>query len=151
MKLRIFLVVLSLFSAADLLPAADLAAEEARIRALIAKPESIQYTEDHIHWSGAYKRPNVGGRRAESFPNAALGERKNQKNAYQVERLELASSGDMAYEYSVGKLDFDAPSRGHVSHETGVLRVWKKIGPAWKVAVVFIRPLDLPIGEAPTK
>jgi ketosteroid isomerase-like protein len=126
----------------------DLNAEEAAIRALIEKGANsrIPFTEDGIFWSGAYKRPTVGSHKAERFPEDSKEKRKNEKGTVKVERLEVAASGDMAWEFSYGTLEFDldeTPSR-HVSFETGILRVWKKMGGEWKVAATFARPLDVP-------
>ena len=101
----------------------NLKAEEAAIRALIANPQQIKYTEDRIFWSGAYKRPIVGAAKGESFSDEALGQRRNPVNHTDVQRIEVAASGDMAYEFS---------------------SVWKKVAGEWKVAVMFVRPLDVP-------
>ena len=124
----------------------NLKAEEAAIRALIANPQQIKYTDDRIFWSGAYKRPIVGATKGESFSDAALGQRRNQINHTAVQRIEVAASGDMAYEFSNGKLEFDleGPSKEHVAFETASIRVWKKVAGEWKVAVMFVRPLEVP-------
>jgi ketosteroid isomerase-like protein len=134
----------------------DLKAEEGTIRALIEKGSNsrLPFTEDGIFWSGAYKRPTVGSQRAERFPEDSQEKRKNQKGSTKLERLEVAASGDVAWEFSYGTLEFDVdetPSR-HVSFETATLRVWKKMDGQWKVAAVFARPLDVPfapIGSRP--
>jgi ketosteroid isomerase-like protein len=123
----------------------DLKAEESAIRALIDKGAATR-TEDTIGWSGAVKRPTVGSQRADPFPEANLDKRKNQKSTYKVERLEVAASGDMAWEFSYGKLEYDldeSPAR-HVSFENARLSVWKKVNGQWKVAASFQRPLDQP-------
>ena len=125
----------------------DLKAEETAIRALIENGGGIPSTEDRIVWSGATKRPSVGSQRGEAFPEAKLDKRQNQKTVWKVERLEVAASGDMAWEFSYGKLEYDldeSPSR-HVSIDNAALRVWKKMGGQWKVeASSFQRPLDQP-------
>jgi hypothetical protein len=75
-----------------------------------------------------------------------VSKRKNEKQSVKVERLEVAASGDMAWEFSYGKLDYDVdetPLR-HVTIDQGILRVWKKVGGQWKRAAVFLRPLDRP-------
>jgi len=122
----------------------DLKAEEAAIRALIANPQEVKFTDDRIFWSGAYKRPIVGAEKGEPFAGAGLGQRKNQVNHTDVQRIEVASSGDMAYEFSYGKLEYDleGPSKEHVAFGTASVRVWKKVAGEWKVAVMFVRPLD---------
>jgi hypothetical protein len=75
-----------------------------------------------------------------------LGKRINRKNTAKVERVEVAASGDMAWEFSCGEAEYDVdetPSRC-VSFETGILRVWKKVDGRWKMAAAFTRPLDVP-------
>jgi ketosteroid isomerase-like protein len=145
-------VVLSLASAK--LPAqggqVDLKAEEAAIRAIISAGQSAdghELTSDAVVWTGAYKRPNIGSRRSEAFPEAAIGKRKNSKNTVKVERIEVAASGDMAWEFSHGTLDYDVdgPPVSHVSLEQGILRTWKKLNGEWKIAAIFSRPLDWPL------
>jgi ketosteroid isomerase-like protein len=123
---------------------ANLKAEEAAIRALIANPQRIKYTDDRIFWSGAYKRPIIGAAKGEPFSDAALGQRKNQVSHTEVQRIEVAASGDMAYEFSNGKLEYDVegPSKEHVSFETASVRVWKKVAGEWKVALMFVRPME---------
>ena len=122
----------------------NLKAEEAAIRALIANPQQIKFTEDRIFWSGAYKRPIIGAAKGEPYSDAALGQRRNQVSHTDVQRIEVAASGDMAYEFSNGKLEFDVegPSNKHVAFDTASVRVWKKVAGEWKVAVMFVRPLD---------
>ncbi len=123
----------------------NLTAEEASIRALIARDADVPYVEDRIFWSGAYKRPSVGSQRAEAFSPTNMSKRKNQKTTIKVERLEVAVSGDMAWEFSYGTLDFDvdeSPVR-HVRIDTAILRTWKKVNGQWKVAANFSRPLDV--------
>jgi hypothetical protein len=123
----------------------DLKAEEAAIRALIDKG-GVPRTEDSIGWSGAIERPTLGSQRGDPFPEAKVDKRKNQKSTFKVERLEGAASGDMAWEFSYGKLEYDldeSPVR-HVGFETARLDVWKKVNGQWKVAASFQRPLDQP-------
>ena len=128
----------------------DLKAEEMTIRELIAKGGALPNTEDRIVWSGATKRPAVGrSQRGDPFPEAKVDERKNQRSTTKVERLEVAQSGDMAWEYSTGTLDYDldeSPMR-HVSFENATLRVWKKVDGQWRVAATFMRPLDVPFAR----
>jgi ketosteroid isomerase-like protein len=124
----------------------DLKAEEAAIRSLIAGGQRASFTEDAVFWSGAFPRPAVGSQRPEPYPGSNVGKRTNQKETTKVERLEVASSGDMAWEFSYGKLEYDvdeSPSR-HVSFDTALLRVWRKLSGQWKVKAAFMRPLDLP-------
>ncbi len=79
--------------------------------------------------------------------------RKNSVNHYDVKRIEVASSGDMAYEFSYGKAEFDVdgPPAQHISIDQGLVRVWKKVQGEWMVAVMFVRPLDTPFERPAAK
>jgi Domain of unknown function (DUF4440) len=123
----------------------DVNKEEAAIRALIESGKSAPASH-RVFWSGAFKRPVIDNATGDPYPDAAIGKRKNQKNRTKVERLEVAASGDMAWEYSTGVLEYDVDdgSSKHAKFETASLRVWKKEGGQWKVAALFVRPLDVP-------
>jgi hypothetical protein len=140
--------VLVLLLGVPSLQAADSKTEEAAIRALITSNHG-KPTDDEIFWSGPYKRPVVRPEKGEEFPGQELSKRSNQKIATtDVQRIEVAASGDLAYEFSYGTVDFDlaGPPLQHVAFRTGLLRVWKKVEGEWRIAAVFVRPLDLPIG-----
>jgi len=127
-------------------PKVDVKAEEASLKALIAKEPRPSWTDDRIAWSGAEKRPSVGSQRGEPFPEAQLEKRKNSKATRTIQRLEVAASGDLAWEFSYGTLEYDldvTPPR-RVKFEQGILRVWKKVDGQWKIAASFTRPLDVP-------
>jgi ketosteroid isomerase-like protein len=121
----------------------DLKADEAAIRALIARGGNPPHTTDIVMWTGVLKRPRMGSEPAQMYPDAGVERRTNQKTSYRVQRLEVAASGDMAWEFSYGTLEYDKDSR-HVSFDTGGLRVWKKVDGKWSVAANFMRPLDQP-------
>jgi hypothetical protein len=127
------------------LQAADSKTEEAAIRAAITSGHA-KATVDEIFWSGAYKRPIVRPGKGEEFPGHELSKRSNQKVTTDVQRIEVASSGDLAYEFSYGTVDYDlaGPPSQHVAFQTGLLRVWKKVDGEWRVAATFVRPLDAP-------
>jgi ketosteroid isomerase-like protein len=97
-----------------------------------------------IFWSGAYKRPTIGAEKREEMPGAEISKRRNEKITTDVQRIEVAASGDLAYEFSYGTVDYDpsGPAQRHVAFRTGLLRVWKKVDGDWKVAAVFVRPLQ---------
>jgi ketosteroid isomerase-like protein len=103
-------------------------------------------TDDEIFWSGAYKRPTVGPEKGEEFPGHEISKRSNQKNTTDVQPIEVAASGDLAYEFSYGTVDYDlvGPPSQHVAFRTGLLRVWKKVNGDWRTAALFVRPLDAP-------
>jgi ketosteroid isomerase-like protein len=127
------------------LQAADSKTEEAAIRAAIASGQA-KPTDDDIFWSGAYKRPTVGQEKGEEFPGHEMGKRSNQKMTTDVQRIEVAASGDLAYEFSYGTVQYDmaGPPSQHVAFRTGLLRVWKKVNGDWRIAALFARPLDAP-------
>lgn len=135
--------VLLLLLGVPSLQAADSKTEEAAIRAAIASGQA-KPTEDEIFWSGAYQRPFVRPNKGEEIPGATLSQRSNQKQTTDVQRIEVAASGDLAYEFSYMALDFDLPGPPphHVGFKAGLLRVWKKVNGDWKVAASFARPLD---------
>jgi ketosteroid isomerase-like protein len=128
----------------------DSEAEEAAIRKLIANPQQMIYSDDVVFWTGAYKRPSIGRHTGEPFSATSLSQRKNQTDRFDVQCLEVAMSGDMAYEYSCGKLEFDTGDEpaGHIVIQQGIVRVWKKLNGEWKVVVAFIRPLDQPFDHS---
>jgi hypothetical protein len=138
--------ILSLLLGMPSLQAADSKTEEAAIRAAITSQQA-KPTDDEIFWSGVYKRPLVRPEKGEQFPDRDASKRSNEKIVTtDVQRIEVAASGDLAYEFSYGTVDFDlaGPPSQHVSVRTGQLRVWKKVHGEWRIAAFFRRPLDLP-------
>ncbi len=125
----------------------DLKKEEAAIRNLIAHPDQIKTTNDAILWSGAEPRPSVGSQRTPPFTEAQVEKRRNVKRSVaEIKRIDIASSGDLAYEYATGTLDFDldvTPPR-HRTIQRAWLSVWKKVNGEWRIAAQFSRPLDEP-------
>ncbi|MGA7412237.1 MAG: nuclear transport factor 2 family protein [Bryobacteraceae bacterium] len=123
----------------------NLKADEAAIRAVIASGKT-PYTDDSVFWTGAYKRPAVGKETPEPFPETKAVKRKNQVNTTKVERLEIAASGDLAWEFSYVHTEYDSDETptSHKTFDAGMLRVWKKVNGEWKAAAVFGRPLDVP-------
>src|SRR5260370_14975679 len=122
----------------------DLRAEEAAIRALV--PVHPPFTEDAIFWSGAYPRPLMGTRDTANVkpkPEARMEQRRNTKSTSEIVRLEVASAGDMAYDFSNFTLSYDmADTQQHVSFPGSMLRVWKKVNGQWHVVAAFARPHD---------
>ena len=137
--------VLLLLLGVPSLRAADSKTDEAAIRAAIAS-DLAKPTDDEIVWTGAYKRPFVRPEKGEEFPGHEISKRSNQKITTDVQRIEVAASGDLAYEFSYGTVDYDlaGPPSQHVAFRTGLLRVWKKVNGDWRIAALFVRPLDAP-------
>jgi hypothetical protein len=117
--------------------------DEQRIRALIARADQGMQpprTADRIFWSAAFKRPVVGNQSAEEIPTdrrPALRVPGSQRAKTTVERIEIAKSGDLAYEFSNSDLSFQLKNGRDVSLPTSLLRVWRKEQGQWKVAANF--------------
>lgn len=127
----------------------DIKAEEATIRAAAAKQvDSTSYTPDAIFWSGAYARPIIGranARSATPLDSARMRQRRNTQRSENIVRLEVAASGDMAYDFSDFTLSYDLADTGqHVSFQGSALRVWKKVGGQWRIAAWFVKPYEQP-------
>ena len=120
--------------------------DEDAIRALIARQnngEEMASTSDVILWTGALKRPFVRPGAPEEVPGPrqpAARVRGSQRVAVSPIRIEVAKSGDLAYEFSDHVLSFDTKAGEHVSFPGSVLRVWRKEGATWKVAAAFMHP-----------
>ena len=131
-------------------------ADERAIRDLIARyddGESVARTDDVIYWTGDFKRPTVGSQKPEALPadqrpSAARvpgspseripGARRRVTTPV---RIEIAKSGDLAYEFSNSELRFELKNGERESAiPSSVLRVWKKDGGQWKIAALFARP-----------
>jgi len=121
--------------------------DEQQIRALISNYDAGQtegmWTKDRIFWSGAIKRPVIGSQQAEEVPSdRAPSARKprSQRNHTTPDRIEIAKSGDMAYEFSNSELSSELKDGQKERFPTSVLRVWKKEAGEWKIAAMFARP-----------
>ena len=143
------LCVLVLVMGVSYARAADTKSDEAAIRGAIASG-NVTPTDDAIFWSGAFKRPMIRPDKGEEFPGHELSKRTNIKGTTDVQRIEVAASGDLAYEFSLGSMEFDVDGMPphHRAFKTGLLRVWKKVNGEWKIAAMFVRPLDIPFDES---
>jgi hypothetical protein len=128
-------------------------ADERAIRDLIArydKGESVARTDDEILWSGDFKRPAVGSQKREPVPadrnpsapvpGSSARVPGSRRRVTTPVRIEIAKSGDLAYEFSDSELIFDLQNGGREAIPSSVLRVWKKDGGQWKIAAMFARP-----------
>jgi len=125
--------------------------DEQLIRDLVAQQNKtpnqrlLPLTDESIFWSGAYPRPTIG--KQQSPENRAITEqmkteRLNYQSTARIERLVIAQSGDIAYEYGNGTLSWDTPQQKHVQFDNAYLRTWKKTNGQWQVDAFFARPLD---------
>jgi|1185.fasta_scaffold176693_1 hypothetical protein len=133
-------------------------ADEREIRALIARYDvegesAVPSTADMIYWTGPFKRPTVGAEQRDPLPADLQPSATRAPNAQSERvpgsrrrvttpiRLEIAKSGDLAYEYSNSEVRFDLRNgQQEVVTPASVLRVWKKDGGQWKIAAMFARP-----------
>jgi uncharacterized protein (TIGR02246 family) len=119
--------------------------DEAIIRALSEKhPGRELRTENAIFWSGAYAQPSIGKQTAATpRPSAKFDQRRNVQETYTPVRIEVAPSGDMAYELANFSMSYDlADTKEHIAFQGADLTVWKKENGSWKVAAQFSRPFD---------
>jgi hypothetical protein len=146
-------------SAAAQTPSAD----ERAIRDLITRydrGESVARTADDILWTPDFARPVIGRQRGgflvyvEPFtPDQVAAAREaaaasprvpgSRRRVTMPVRIEIAQSGDLAYEFSNSDLIFDLKSGGRDVTTSSVLRVWKKEQGQWKIAALFARPHDV--------
>jgi hypothetical protein len=101
---------------AAIVSAQNASSDEQHIRELIAKYDSGERlsamgTNDRIFWSSIYKRPSVSPAQGEEVPDlrAPISERKpgSQRNQATPSVIEVAKSGDMAYEVSDHIISFE--------------------------------------------
>jgi hypothetical protein len=139
--------VVFVFALLAVISAQTATSDERQIRSLIAKYDSGQRegmgTKDRIFWSGAIKRPVIGSQQGEEVPSdRGLAARVpgSQRNNTTPLRIEIANSGDLAYEFSNSELSFELKDGKKERFPTSVLRVWKKEAGEWKIAAMFARP-----------
>jgi hypothetical protein len=135
-------------SAAAQSPSAD----ERAIRDLIARYDAgdrRSHAADIIFWTGDFKRPTIGSQQGDPIPPEARpsspqeteripGSRRRVTTPI---RIEIAKSGDLAYEFSDSELNVDLKSgEREPANPASVLRVWKKEAGQWKIAAMFARP-----------
>jgi ketosteroid isomerase-like protein len=127
---------------------AQVSADEAAIRDAVAqlgKGGVDLRTRDQVFFSGSYVRPIVTG---ENEPELTTRGRRSvpgsDRVTWRVRRIEVASSGDLAYEFSDGtiarRVKRPDGTEEAATLENSALRVWKKVDGRWLVAVHFSAP-----------
>lgn len=121
--------------------------EEQVLRSLIEKERNgdataIKRTNTYVFASGRFVRPIMGKPDEEQVKEDAdaVADRKNQKMTSKTNRLEVAKSGDLAYEFGEYKLEFDRQNNEHVAIEGTYVRTWKKVDGQWMVDLHYVRP-----------
>jgi len=92
--------------------------------------------KDAVMWTGASSKPLT---KETDKPDLVAPNRRNDVFKTTVERIEVAQSGDLAYQYSSFSLAYD-DDRGHTQASGALVRIWKKDAGVWKIAVQFQRP-----------
>ena len=103
----------------------------------------IKFTEEAIFVSGAYPRPMIGRQEREANKqrrDEINKSRPNQETKYDVVRLVVSQSGDMAYEYGNHTISYDGPDKKRTGFSGSYLRVWRKMNDNWLVDASFARP-----------
>jgi ketosteroid isomerase-like protein len=122
--------------------------DDQAIRALVARldaGEKPPYTDNAVFWSGAFPRPTLRNKpdtEATQIREKMDKERHNQSIKSTIERLVIAQSGDVAYEYGESDMRYDDPQNQTHAWRAGYLRAWRKVGGQWKLDAFFARPLD---------
>jgi ketosteroid isomerase-like protein len=129
-------------------PAGQAAADkdEKLIRNLVRQADQgkhIKRTEDSILSSGLTPRPLVGRQEQQKFRRqleAASKKRPNAKTRTTVERVVVARSGELAYEFSHFRMEWDGPAGKRAGLDGSYLRVWRKVKGEWLEEAYFARP-----------
>lgn len=104
------------------------------------------FTEDRIFFSGAYKRPFVGPGTGEPIMGAPypVSDRLDrfQRSTTMPRRIEIATSGDLAYEFSDTEVRFEMTDGRQIVMPNATLRVWRKQQGEWKIAAQFSFPVE---------
>ncbi|MBB1284803.1 nuclear transport factor 2 family protein [Flavisolibacter sp. BT320] len=144
MRKLFFLLLMQILG---LLVMAQNTSDEQAIRSLIDKERAgdatvIKRTDNSVFASGRFVRPIIGKPDEEQVKEDAdaVANRKNQKITSKTNRLEVAKSGDLAYEFGEYKLEFDTLSNEHVVIDGTYVRTWKKIDGQWMVDLHYVRP-----------
>jgi len=98
--------------------------------------------DDVYFFSGALEKPVVGKSEREKAGERVAASRENQKwGDDKPDRIVVAPSGDMAYEYGTKRLSFDEKETGkHADFTDAYLRVWKNAGGSCKVVAEMAQP-----------
>jgi len=101
-------------------------------------------TDDYYLFNPLLDKPVVGTEEREKANKAhepMMAKRKNMRTTpFKTERVVVASSGDMAYEYGTGQISYDDSDTGkHVDTTVARLSVWKAEGSSCKAAATMLQ------------
>ena len=98
-------------------------------------------TDDIYFFSGALEKPVIGKAESDKAFAAVAAERKNEEYTTTPDRIVIAHSADMAYEYGTGRVIFDEAKSGkHEAFPAAYLRVWKSVDSSCRVAAAMFEP-----------
>ena len=133
---------------------AQTTADERAIRQLVNQQNNGQVphaTYSIINWPGPYNRPHIGKKQYDDFVNVAKQLALSQPTSHtsrRIERLTIAKSADVAYEYgTISRTSGDAGE----SSTSAYLRTWRKENGQWLMDAVFQRPFGGVTAESETK
>jgi ketosteroid isomerase-like protein len=114
--------------------------EQSIKKANVAHDDSL-LAKDMYFFSGALKQPVVGTAAAnKAFAPIAASRQNEKQDPMKPDRIVVASSGDMAYEYGTAHMSFDSKKEGHVDFTAAYLRVWKTVDGKCKIAAEMFEP-----------
>jgi ketosteroid isomerase-like protein len=106
-----------------------------------ASADMAPTTDDIYFFSGALEKPVIGKAEVDKAFSARDAERKNGKYTTTPDRIVIARSGDMAYEYGTSRIIFDEVKSGqHQDFTAAYLRVWKAADGSCKIAAAMFQP-----------
>jgi ketosteroid isomerase-like protein len=138
-------LVVGLLNVVGLLSVAALAQSgpctEQAIKALAGSHDSDNVSTDDVYFfSGALEKPVVGkAAYNDAFKEVDATRQNHKQSDDHVDRLVVAPSGDMAYEYGTSHISFDREKK-HVEFTAAYLRVWKASGKECKIAAMMAQP-----------
>jgi ketosteroid isomerase-like protein len=109
---------------------------ESAVKSLIDKHDGKAVADDAYYFTGALDKPVVGNAAQDKAMKTIEASRQNVKTIpLRPERVVIAPSGDMAYEYGTGHMSFDESASGkHRDFTTAYLRVWRAVDGQCKIA-----------------
>jgi ketosteroid isomerase-like protein len=112
---------------------------ESTVKSLIDKHDVNAVADDAYYFTGALDQPVVGKAAHDSAMKAVEESRQNlQTTPLRPDRVVVAPSGDMAYEYGTEHVSFDERAGGkHRDFTTAYLRVWRAVDGQCKIAALM--------------
>ena len=107
-----------------------------------AKPQPNSVADDLYFFSGALDKPVVGTVATEKASAPVAARRKDEKHdPLHPDRIVVAASSDMAYEYGTAHMSYTERDTGKLIDFTAAyLRVWKAEGGSCKLAAEMFQP-----------